>query len=36
MGRPDEYGRLAVAIGETAMLNGSTNRHDAGQRFAPK
>jgi NAD(P)-dependent dehydrogenase (short-subunit alcohol dehydrogenase family) len=36
MGRPEEYGRLAVAIVETAMLNGSTIRLDAGQRFAPK
>jgi NAD(P)-dependent dehydrogenase (short-subunit alcohol dehydrogenase family) len=36
MGRPDEYGRLVVAIVETAMLNGSTIRLDAGQHFAPK
>jgi NAD(P)-dependent dehydrogenase (short-subunit alcohol dehydrogenase family) len=36
MGRPDEYGRLAVAIVETPMLNGTTIRLDAGQRFAPK
>lgn len=36
MGRPDEYGTLAVAIVESAMLNGSTIRLDAGQRFAPK
>jgi NAD(P)-dependent dehydrogenase (short-subunit alcohol dehydrogenase family) len=36
MGRPDEYGRLVVAIVETGMLNGSTIRLDAGQRFAPK
>jgi NAD(P)-dependent dehydrogenase (short-subunit alcohol dehydrogenase family) len=36
MGRPDEYGRLAVAIVENPMLNGSTIRLDAGQRFAPK
>ena len=36
MGRPEEYGRLAVAIVETPMLNGSTIRLDAGQRFAPK
>jgi NAD(P)-dependent dehydrogenase (short-subunit alcohol dehydrogenase family) len=36
MGRPDEYGRLAVAIVETPMLNGSCIRLDAGQRFAPK
>ncbi|MFM8972149.1 MAG: SDR family oxidoreductase, partial [Actinomycetota bacterium] len=36
MGRPEEYGRLAVAIVETPMLNGSCIRLDAGQRFAPK
>ena len=36
MGRPEEYGRLVIAIVETAMLNGSTIRLDAGQRFAPK
>lgn len=36
MGRPEEYGRLAVAIAENPMLNGSTIRLDAGQRFAPK
>jgi NAD(P)-dependent dehydrogenase (short-subunit alcohol dehydrogenase family) len=36
MGRPDEYGRLAVAIVENPMLNGGTIRLDAGQRFAPK
>ena len=36
MGRPDEYGRLAVAIIENPMLNGGTIRLDAGQRFAPK
>ncbi len=36
MGRPEEYGRLVVAIVETAMLNGSTIRLDAGQHFAPK
>jgi NAD(P)-dependent dehydrogenase (short-subunit alcohol dehydrogenase family) len=36
MGRPDEYGRLVVAIAETAMLNGGCIRLDAGQRFAPK
>src|SRR2546423_6259850 len=35
MGRPDEYGRLAVAIVENPMLNGSTIRLDAGQRLAP-
>jgi NAD(P)-dependent dehydrogenase (short-subunit alcohol dehydrogenase family) len=36
MGRPDEYAKLAVTIVETAMLNGSTIRLDAGVRFAPK
>ena len=36
MGRPDEYAKLAVAIVENAMLNGSCIRLDAGQRFAPK
>lgn len=36
MGRPDEYGKLAVCIVENAMLNGGTIRLDAGQRFAPK
>jgi NAD(P)-dependent dehydrogenase (short-subunit alcohol dehydrogenase family) len=36
MGRPEEYARLAVAIVENPMLNGSTIRLDAGQRFAPK
>ena len=36
MGRPEEYARLAIAIVETPMLNGSTIRLDAGTRFAPK
>jgi NAD(P)-dependent dehydrogenase (short-subunit alcohol dehydrogenase family) len=36
MGRPEEYGRLAVAIVENPMLNGSCIRLDAGQRFAPR
>ena len=36
MGRPEEYGRLVVAIVETAMLNGSCIRLDGGQRFAPR
>jgi NAD(P)-dependent dehydrogenase (short-subunit alcohol dehydrogenase family) len=36
MGRPEEYARLAQAIIETPMLNGSTIRLDAGQRFQPK
>jgi NAD(P)-dependent dehydrogenase (short-subunit alcohol dehydrogenase family) len=36
MGRPDEYGKLVVAIVENPMLNGQCLRLDAGQRFAPK
>ena len=36
MGRPEEYGKLACAIVENPMLNGSCIRLDAGQRFAPK
>jgi NAD(P)-dependent dehydrogenase (short-subunit alcohol dehydrogenase family) len=36
MGRPDEYGRMAIQIFENPMLNGSTIRLDGGQRFAPK
>ncbi len=36
MGRPDEYGKLVIAIVENPMLNGGTIRLDAGQRFAPK
>jgi NAD(P)-dependent dehydrogenase (short-subunit alcohol dehydrogenase family) len=36
MGRPEEFARLARAIVETPMLNGSTIRLDAGQRFTPK
>jgi NAD(P)-dependent dehydrogenase (short-subunit alcohol dehydrogenase family) len=36
MGRPVEYARLALGIIENPMLNGSTIRLDAGQRFAPK
>jgi NAD(P)-dependent dehydrogenase (short-subunit alcohol dehydrogenase family) len=36
MGRPEEFARLAIAIVETPMLNGSTIRLDAGQRFSPK
>jgi len=36
MGRPDEYARMAIAVYETAMMNGSTSRIDAGQHFAPK
>ena len=36
MGRPEEYARLARAIVENPMLNGTTIRLDAGQRFRPK
>ena len=36
MGRPEEYGKLAVAIVENPMLNGSCIRLDGGHRFAPK
>jgi NAD(P)-dependent dehydrogenase (short-subunit alcohol dehydrogenase family) len=36
MGRPEEFAKLAIAIVENPMLNGSTIRLDAGQRFAPK
>lgn len=36
MGRPEEYARMAVAIVENPMLNGSTIRLDGGQHFAPK
>lgn len=36
MGRPEEYGRLVVAIIENPMLNGGCIRLDGGQRFAPK
>lgn len=36
LGRPDEYGKLAIAIVENAMLNGQCLRLDAGTRFAPK
>jgi NAD(P)-dependent dehydrogenase (short-subunit alcohol dehydrogenase family) len=36
MGRPQEYARLARAIVENPMLNGTTIRLDAGQRFRPK
>ena len=36
MGRPEEYGKLVVAIVENPMLNGQCLRLDAGQRFAPK
>ncbi len=36
LGRPEEFGRLVMAIVETPMLNGSCIRLDAGQHFAPK
>ena len=36
MGRPEEYGKLVIAIVENPMLNGSCIRLDAGQRFAPR
>jgi NAD(P)-dependent dehydrogenase (short-subunit alcohol dehydrogenase family) len=36
MGRPEEYGKLALAMVENAMLNGLCIRLDGGQRFAPK
>ena len=36
MGKPEEYARLAQAIFETPMMNGSTIRLDGGQHFAPK
>lgn len=36
MGRPEEYARMAIAIYETAMMNGGVLRVDGGQRFAPR
>jgi NAD(P)-dependent dehydrogenase (short-subunit alcohol dehydrogenase family) len=36
MGQPEEYAKLALAIIENPMLNGTTIRLDAGVRFAPK
>jgi NAD(P)-dependent dehydrogenase (short-subunit alcohol dehydrogenase family) len=36
MGLPQEYALLARAIFENPMINGSTYRLDAGQRFSPK
>jgi NAD(P)-dependent dehydrogenase (short-subunit alcohol dehydrogenase family) len=36
MGRPDEYAVMAIAIFESAMMNGSVIRVDGGQRFAPR
>ncbi|MDC3365456.1 SDR family oxidoreductase [Pseudomonadales bacterium] len=36
MGRPQEFAVMAIAIFESAMMNGSTLRVDGGQRFAPR
>lgn len=36
MGRPDEFGKMAIAIFENPMLNAFTIRLDGGQRFAPR
>ena len=36
MGKPEEFATMAIAIFECAMMNGSTIRVDAGQRFAPR
>ena len=36
MGRPQEFATMAIAIFECPMMNGSTLRVDAGQRFAPR
>ena len=36
MGQPHEFARLARAMVETPMLNATTVRLDAGQRFAPR
>jgi NAD(P)-dependent dehydrogenase (short-subunit alcohol dehydrogenase family) len=36
MGRPHEYAKMAIAIFENPMMNGSTIRVDGGQRFAPR
>ena len=36
MGQPHEYATMAIAIFECPMMNGSTMRVDAGQRFAPR
>jgi NAD(P)-dependent dehydrogenase (short-subunit alcohol dehydrogenase family) len=36
LGRTNEYARLALAIIDNPMLNGTTIRLDAGTRFAPK
>lgn len=36
MGEPDEFAVMAISIFECAMMNGSTIRVDAGQRFGPR
>jgi NAD(P)-dependent dehydrogenase (short-subunit alcohol dehydrogenase family) len=36
MGKPEEFATMAIAIFESAMMNGSTLRVDGGQRFAPR
>jgi hypothetical protein len=36
MGQPHEFATMAIAIYECPMMNGSTIRVDAGQRFAPR
>jgi len=36
MGQPHEFATMAIAIFECPMMNGSTIRVDAGQRFAPR
>lgn len=36
MGEPHEFATMAIAIAECPMMNGSTLRVDAGQRFAPR
>jgi NAD(P)-dependent dehydrogenase (short-subunit alcohol dehydrogenase family) len=35
-GRPEEYAKLALAIVDNPMLNGTTFRLDGGTRFSPK
>jgi NAD(P)-dependent dehydrogenase (short-subunit alcohol dehydrogenase family) len=36
MGRPEEYAKMALAIVDNAMVNGSTIRLDGGHRFGPR
>jgi NAD(P)-dependent dehydrogenase (short-subunit alcohol dehydrogenase family) len=36
MGQPHEFATMAIAIFESPMMNGSTLRVDAGQRFGPR